>query len=118
MNDRYNISYMAVPGIYEIPQINIDHIQKVVCNYFNVPLEMLQSNTRKREIVQTRQIAMYFAKNLTKLSCAAIGFQIGDKDHATVHHAYKTVNNLLDTDKRFKIQIDEIRKSINITHNK
>jgi chromosomal replication initiator protein len=95
-------------------ELSIDYIQKVVCNYFNVPIEMLQSNTRKREIVQARQIAMYFSKNLTKSSLATIGSQIGDKDHATVLHACKTVNNLLETDKRFRVQIDEIEKRLKI----
>jgi chromosomal replication initiator protein len=95
-------------------EISIDYIQKVVCNYFNVPVEMLQSNTRKREIVQARQIAMFFSKSLTKSSLATIGSQIGDKDHATVLHACKTVHNLLDTDKRFRIQIDEIEKRLKI----
>ena len=95
-------------------EISIDYIQKVVCSYFNVPVEMLQSNTRKREIVQARQIAMFFSKNLTKSSLATIGSQIGDKDHATVLHACKTVNNLLETDKRFRVQIDEIEKRLKI----
>jgi chromosomal replication initiator protein len=57
---------------------------------------------------------MYFSKNLTKSSLATIGSQIGDKDHATVLHACKTVNNLLETDKRFKVQIDEIEKRLKI----
>ncbi len=95
-------------------EISIDYIQKVVCSYFNVPIEMLISSTRKREIVQARQIAMFFSKNLTKSSLATIGSQIGDKDHATVLHACKTVNNLLETDKRFKFQIDEIEKRLKI----
>lgn len=95
-------------------ELSIDYIQKVVCNYFNVPVEMLQSNTRKREIVQARQIAMFFSKSLTKSSLASIGSQIGDKDHATVLHACKTVNNLLETDKRFRSQIDEIEKRLKI----
>jgi len=95
-------------------ELSIDYIQKVVCSYFNVPVEMLQSDTRKREIVQARQIAMYFSKNLTKSSLATIGSQIGDKDHATVLHACRTVNNLQDTDKRFKLQLDEIEKRLKI----
>jgi chromosomal replication initiator protein len=64
--------------------------------------------------VQARQIAMYFAKNLTKSSLATIGSQIGGKDHATVLHACKTVNNLIDTDKRFRGYIDEIEKKLKI----
>ena len=95
-------------------ELSIDYIQKVVCSYFNVPVEMLQSSTRKREIVQARQIAMFFSKSLTKSSLATIGSQIGDKDHATVLHACKTVNNLIETDKRFRLQLDEIEKRLKI----
>jgi chromosomal replication initiator protein len=95
-------------------EISIDYIQKVVCNYFNIAVDQLQSKTRKREIVQARQVAMYFSKTLTKASLANIGSQIGGKDHATVLHACKTVNNLLETDKRFRLQVDEIEKKLKI----
>jgi chromosomal replication initiator protein len=93
-------------------EISIDYIQKVVCNYYNIGLEQLQSKTRKREIVQARQVAMFFSKSLTKSSLATIGSQIGGKDHATVLHACKTVNNLIETDKRFRLQVDEIGKKL------
>ena len=93
-------------------EISIDYIQKVVCNYFNMTVDKLNSKTRKREVVQARQIAMYFAKNMTKASLASIGASIGGKDHATVLHACKTVNNLMDTDKRFKGYIEDIDKKL------
>jgi len=92
--------------------ISIDYIQKIVCNYFNVPIDLIHSKTRKREIVQARQIAMYFSKSLTKASLTTIGSQIGGKDHATVLHACKTVNNLMDTDKKFKGQIEDLEKKL------
>ncbi len=95
-------------------EISIDYIQKVVCSYFNIGVDQLQSRTRKREIVQARQVAMFFSKSLTKSSLATIGSQIGGKDHATVLHACKTVNNLIETDKRFRLQIDEIEKKLKI----
>jgi chromosomal replication initiator protein len=93
-------------------EISIDFIQKVVSDYFNLPLELLKSKTRKREVVQARQIAMFFAKSMTKSSLASIGLQCGGKDHATVLHACRTVNNLLETDKKFRVYIDEIEKKI------
>ena len=93
-------------------ELNVGYIQKVVCDYFNLNSDAITSKTRKREIVQARQIAMYFAKNMTKLSLATIGAQIGGKDHATVLHACKTVNNLIDTDRQFKNYIDEIEKKL------
>ncbi len=95
-------------------EVSIDYIQKVVCDYFDLPLELLKSKTRKREVVQARQIAMYFAKSMTKSSLATIGLHCGGKDHATVLHACRTVNNLMDTDKRFKNYIEELNKKISI----
>lgn len=95
-------------------EVSIDYIQKVVCDYFDLPIELMKSKTRKREVVQARQIAMYFAKQLTKASLASIGAHCGGKDHATVLHACKTVNNLMETDKRFRSYIDELEKKMAI----
>ncbi len=95
-------------------EITIDYIQKTICDYFDMPTDALQSKTRKREIVQARQIAMYFSKQLTKSSLASIGAQIGHKDHATVLHACKTVNNLVDTDKKFRYDVEEIEKRLKV----
>ncbi len=95
-------------------EVSIDYIQKVVCDYFDLPIELLKSKTRKREVVQARQIAMYFAKSMTKSSLATIGMHCGGKDHATVLHACRTVNNLMDTDKRFKAYIEELEKKLSI----
>lgn len=92
--------------------ISIDYILKSVCEYFGITVDSLHNKTRKREIVQARQIAMYFAKMLTKSSLSTIGSVIGQKDHATVLHACKTVNNLMDTDKRFKSQVLDIEKKL------
>ncbi len=93
-------------------EISIDYIQKVVSDYFQLDLEILQSKTRKRHIVQARQLAMFFAKKYTKSSLANIGSQIGDRDHATVLHACKTVDNLMSTDKQFKKYVDELTKKL------
>ncbi|MBO4588157.1 MAG: chromosomal replication initiator protein DnaA [Bacteroidales bacterium] len=93
-------------------EITIDYIQKVVCDYFNLPVDSIQSHTRKREIVQARQLTMYFAKKLTKSSLAIIGLQCGNKDHATVLHACKTVANLAETDKQFQCWVDELDKKL------
>lgn len=95
-------------------QISIDFIQKIVCDHYNISVDKLSSKTRKREVVQARQLAMYFSKKLTKSSLATIGLQCGNKDHATVLHACRTVNNLIETDKKFKLSVDEIEKKIKI----
>jgi chromosomal replication initiator protein len=95
-------------------EISIDYIQKMVCDYFNISVEQMHSSSRKREIVQARQLAMYFAKTLTKNSLASIGVDIGGKDHATVLHAVRTVKNLIDTDKHFRVYVEEIEKKIKL----
>lgn len=95
-------------------EVSIDYIQKVVCDYFDLPIELLKSKTRKREVVQARQIAMFFAKKMTKSSLANIGMHCGGKDHATVLHACRTVNNLVETDKQFRGYIEELEKKLSI----
>jgi len=95
-------------------EINIDYIQKTVCDYYKIPVDTMQGKTRKREVVQARQVSMFFSKSLTKASLASIGTHIGGKDHATVLHACKTVNNLIDTDKHFRNQVAEIEKKLKV----
>jgi len=95
-------------------EVSIDYIQKVVCDYFDLPIELLKSKTRKREIVQARQIAMFFAKKMTKSSLASIGAQCGGKDHATVLHACRTVSDLSETDKQFKRYLEDLEKKLSV----
>lgn len=95
-------------------EISIDYIQKIICDYFDLSVEQLKSKTRKREIVQARQIAMYFSKQMTKSSLAKIGSLCGGKDHATVLHACKTVTNLCETDKQFKGYLNDLEKKLSL----
>ncbi|MFB9054295.1 chromosomal replication initiator protein DnaA [Formosa undariae] len=95
-------------------EVSIDYIQKVVSDYFQMNVDTLQSKTRKRHIVQARQLAMFFAKKYTKASLASIGSQIGKRDHATVLHACKTVDNLSTTDKQFKKYVEDITKKLSV----
>jgi len=95
-------------------ELSIDFIQKIVCDHFNISVEKISSKTRKRDVVQARQLAMYFSKKLTKSSLASIGLQCGNKDHATVLHACRTVSNLLETDKQYKNNALELEKKFKI----
>ncbi|HZH70458.1 MAG TPA: chromosomal replication initiator protein DnaA [Flavobacteriaceae bacterium] len=95
-------------------EVSIDYIQKVVSDYFQMDVDTLQSKTRKRHIVQARQLAMFFAKKFTKASLASIGSQIGKRDHATVLHACKTVDNLTSTDKQFRKYVDDLNKKLTL----
>jgi len=95
-------------------EVSIDYIQKVVSDYFQMDVDTLQSKTRKRHIVQARQLAMFFAKKYTKASLASIGSQIGQRDHATVLHACKTVDNLSSTDKQFRKYVEDLSKKLTL----
>jgi len=95
-------------------EVSIDYIQKIVSDYFQMDVDTLQSKTRKRHIVQARQLAMFFAKKFTKASLASIGSQIGKRDHATVLHACKTVDNLSTTDKQFRKYVEDLTKKLSV----
>ena len=97
----------------EKTEINIDKVERSVCEYFNITREALLSKSRKRQIVQARQIAMYLCRNLiSNCSLATIGAEIGGKDHATVLHACTTVSDLMSTDRNFKKYVTDIESML------
>ena len=89
-----------------------EYITTKVCQYLEIPQNLLSLKTRKREIVEARQISMYFCKQLTKDSLAVIGTHVGGKDHATVLHANKTINNLISTNRKYAQHIEQIEKTL------
>ena len=97
----------------EKSDLTIDKVQSVVCEYFNITREALLSKTRKRQIVQARQIAMYISRNhIENCSLSTIGMELGGKDHATVLHACTTVSDLMSTDRTFKQYITDIEQML------
>ena len=90
--------------------ITFEQIQSVICLGEMLLAEQLQSKSRKREIVFARQAVMFFLKRYSKETSERIGKHY-NKDHATVIHALKAINNLIETDKRIfaKIAIYECR---------
>ena len=95
-----------------VKELSVEYIINVVCDYFKISADQLALKTRKQQVVQARQIAMYLSKKYSNTSLAAIGKQCGNKDHATVHHACKTISDRLETDKQFKAMMAEIEKKI------
>ncbi len=93
-------------------EVGIDYIQKTVSDYFNVNLEDLKAKTRKKEIVIARQVAMYFSKDYTTHSLKSIGYHFGGRDHSTVIHAVQSVNDMIDTNAKFRYSIDELKKKL------
>lgn len=74
--------------------ISMDDIQKVVCDFYKIKLSDLLSNKRNQEFVRPRQIAMALTKELTQHSLPSIGAYFGGRNHSTVIHAQKTIDNL------------------------
>jgi chromosomal replication initiator protein len=93
-------------------QISVELIEEEVCKYFDLEMEVIHSKSKKQEISQARQIAMYLSRKYTDKSYSNIGEMIGKRDHATVLHACKTVGNWIETDKKFKSTIQEIEQLI------
>ncbi|MBO5633898.1 MAG: chromosomal replication initiator protein DnaA [Bacteroidales bacterium] len=97
----------------EHDEVTMDKVQDVVCEYFNITRETLLSKSRKRNIVQARQIAMYLSRNLIGgCSLSTIGMELGGKDHATVLHACNTVSDLMSTDKLFRQYVSDIERML------
>ena len=91
-------------------EITINYIITSVCEEMGTSQEDFFKSTRKRNVVQARQLSMYFAKKYTKASLVVIGEKCGKKDHATVIHALKTIDNLLETDKQFRAMAEKIEQ--------
>ena len=92
--------------------VTIDDILRVVCIHYGLESNAIHTKSRKRDVVQARQVAMYLAKTYTDLSTAKIGNLIGNRDHATVLHACKTIKALKDVDKAFQTEMDEIQAEL------
>jgi chromosomal replication initiator protein len=82
-------------------RLSIEDIQKQVANHYNIKPTDMQSARRARAIARPRQVAMYLSKKLTTKSLPEIGRRFGGKDHTTVMHAVKKVEELCRTDSEF-----------------
>ena len=96
-------------------QVTVDSIKDLVADHFNMPVEKLQSKTRKRSIVIARQLSMFLAKKLTNQSLKAIGAKFGGRDHSTVIYSCNAVQDLMDTDVVFKDTVQELEKKVSMS---
>ncbi|MDR2763697.1 MAG: chromosomal replication initiator protein DnaA [Tannerella sp.] len=92
--------------------LSIEKIQKVVCDFFHLEPELIHSPSRKREIVQARQIVMYLAIKHMHVSLSHIGRRIGGKNHATVSHSCNAVRDLIETDKTFRSTMETLEDTL------
>ncbi len=89
-------------------RLTVDRIQRAVCEEFNVTLTDMTSKRRARVIARPRQVAMYLSKKLTKRSLPDIGRRFGGRDHTTVMHAVKRIDELRAADAEFNSQIETV----------
>ena len=94
--------------------LTLPQIQTVTCEVLDIPEDLVRARTRKREVVQARQIAMYFCKQLTKHSLKTIGQGFGGRDHSTVIHAVRSVEDQIDTDPLFRDTVERVRKKLEL----
>lgn len=94
--------------------INIDQIQRVVCEFYDIPEDLLRAKTRKQEVVNARQVAMYLSKELTNSSLKTIGLHFGGRDHSTVIHSCQAIQDRINTDSSFKQALEQLRRRIEL----
>ncbi|MFI3296207.1 MAG: chromosomal replication initiator protein DnaA [bacterium] len=92
--------------------ISMDKICNIVCQHYSISLDALNSKSRKRNLSEPRQVAMYLARNHTNTSLNLIGEKLGNRDHSTVLYACKTIQNQMDVDKIFTKQIHSLESQI------
>ena len=97
---------------YNNKPINIETIQNVVASYFNLPVQEMLSARRSRSLARPRQIAMYLVKQYTTKSLPDIGRKFSNRDHTTVIHAVKKIDELIKKDTEIKQSIIEIKKKL------
>ena len=94
-------------------RITIDEIQKKVAEYFNISVKEMQSSRRARTVARPRQIAMYLAKMLTLRSLPEIGRKF-DRDHTTVMHAVRKIEELVKEDHTVAENVEMLRRTIEL----
>jgi chromosomal replication initiator protein len=99
-------------GAREPRRIRIEDIQKVVSRHFNVSKSDLLSSRRTRTIVRPRQIAMYLSKMMTPRSLPEIGRRFGGRDHTTVLHAVRKIEELINGNRALGDEVELLRKMI------
>jgi chromosomal replication initiator protein len=100
----------------KINNINIESITKTVCDHLNITENKVRDKTRKKEIVQARQLAMFLSKEMTNASLKTIGLHFGGRDHSTVVHACSSIENARENDQQIKDLIDDLTNKIELSY--
>lgn len=94
--------------------LTVDEILDTVCRHFNVPSSAVGSKSRKRDLVEARQVSMYLAQKYTKMPASRIGKLVGNRDHSTVIHSCSAIEQRLKVDKMFASEMASIENSFRL----
>jgi hypothetical protein len=100
----YVLSYPAAPTVPSM--LSVRTIQRAVCRHYGVSVTDLLSSCRTRAVVLPRSVAVWLCRRLTTHSLPAIGQQFGDRDHTTILHAARRIDELRQTDAAMQAQLD------------
>lgn len=94
--------------------LTVDDIMEKACKHYGVTVQNVMSKSRKREYVLARQVSMFLAQKYTKMPASRIGLLIGNRDHSTVIHSCKTIEDKLKVDKAFVAELSSIETSLKL----
>ncbi|MDP4220233.1 MAG: chromosomal replication initiator protein DnaA [Bacteroidota bacterium] len=96
------------------PVLSVETIQKYTAKFFSIEEQLLRDKTRKQEVVQARQVAMYLCKELTASTLNTIGLHFGGRDHSTVIHAQQTIIDDMRHDPTFAHRVNELKRQLEL----
>jgi chromosomal replication initiator protein len=104
------VLHNTLKGLHRV--ISVEHIQKAICEYFNLRVGDLKSKRRTKNIALPRQLAMYLCRKHTPTSFPTIGTMFGGRDHSTVIHASRSIEKRLKEDPAMKATLEKIEKNL------
>jgi len=98
--------------------VNIDDIVKIISRELNIKPSDIRSKKRTKNVVNARRIVIYLARNLTPNSMPQIALYFGMKDHTAISHTMKKINEIIENDENFKVQLEELSNKVNTSSQK
>jgi chromosomal replication initiator protein len=116
--ENKKVTYTALPGLRwcvlnpNMQKIHADHIEKLVCEYYDIKVSAIKVPRRQRKLAFTRQVIMWLVRKYTKMTLSEIGARFNGKDHTTVIYAIRQIDNLIYSDERVRSQVRHLESEI------
>ena len=94
--------------------LSVEEIQRIVCEHYKIPEDMVRAKNRKKEVALARQISMYLSKTMTPHSLKTIGLHFGGRDHSTVIHAIQAIKQARKKDKAIKEDLTALERKLEL----